>query len=222
MKTMSSKSSQSSELNEVENNIDLIGSSTVCLVNLDDVSVSENTDCSSLSGEKTQQPIADKTQQQETTSINGVLKSSKLRNAECENEKDNKMGSSSSTPTFHTARSDTSGRRSGANLTVTFDFDYEDRSLGSDISDTPRNRILKEVPKFLQTKILGPVKDLVTNKRLASSTPPKVSDKGETDKPPMSSNLSSSNNLRTRVDVVRKKSMAPQPPSRAASTNPRV
>ena len=77
MKTISSKSSQSSELNEVENNIDLIGSSTVCLVNLDDLSVSDNTDCSSLSGEKSQQPIADKTQQQETISINGVLKSSK-------------------------------------------------------------------------------------------------------------------------------------------------
>ena len=161
-KTLSTSSNNLSNENDDSENENL-RSSTACLVSLDVIS---------KKGESSNAPTDETLSQhslhsnsisnnvsKEASGLIGVLKSSKDNN-----ENDADIGGS--TTSSNSPKSGTSGRRSGANLTVTFDFDYEDRSIGNEISDTPRSHIFKDVPNFIQSKLFGSVKGRGITKRL--------------------------------------------------------
>ena len=194
-------------------------SSTACLVSIDAINSNDNhastqpdKGISSLHS-KNASTLPNDTSK-ERMLLSGVLKSPKESSGNLANG--SQIGYQASTTSPISPKCGSSGRRSGANLTVTFDFDYEDRSIGNDISDTPRSHVLKEVPSFLQNKVFGPVIEFVGTKRLGGASQQKTEKKD-------SSNQKKSNyKSRNGVDVIRKKPMAPQPPSLVAKTHPAV
>ena len=205
-KTLSTSSNNLCNENDDSENENL-RSSTACLVSLDAIS-SRDENSQSIDENENLFSNTNDTQSlscpapKERTSLIGVLKSRKDSN---ENEVDGSTTSSSS-PKYGT-----SGRRSGANLTVTFDFDYEDRSIGKEISDTPRSHIFKDVPDFIQKKLFGSVRGL--GKRLGGQRQQLRTEK-EASENQNKSNLSQPDlKVKTGADVIRKKPMAPQPPS---------
>ena len=216
-KTMSTSSNNVSNDNDDSENENL-RSSTACLVSLDTISKNDeaiqgdvrNDALSHISNhsQSLSTPVP-----KERTSLIGVLKSRKDIN---ENETEGSITSSIS------PKSGTSGRRSGANLTVTFDFDYEDRSIGNELSDTPRSHIFKDVPNLIQSKLFGSVKGLGIGKR--KGTPKQQQTENGAPKNQMKGKLvNCGSNTRNGVDVIRKKPMAPQPPPLVNSeTNPAV
>ena len=147
--------------------------------------------------------------------LSGVLKSTKESFTSV--AKGQQIGTQAISTSPISPKCGSSGRRSGANLTVTFDFDYEDRSIGNDISETPRSHVLKEVPNFLQNKLFGPVKEFVGTKRLGGASQQKNDTKDLSNQRKTSPR--NDHKSRNRVDVIRKKSMAPQPPSLVAKTH---
>ena len=110
------------------------------------------------------------------------------------------------------------GKRSVGNLTVTFDFDFEDRSIGNEVEDTPRKHIFKEVPSFLQKNVIGPVVDIVTAKR--KQVGGRKSHLGNEPLPKHSvTHPKYARSMTKGTDVIRKKSLAPQPPVVTKQTN---
>ena len=215
-KTLSTSSNNLSNENEDSENENL-RSSTACLVTLEsrkkkDESSNDPTD-ETLSQHSPHSPSNHVSK--ETSGLIGVLKSSKDIN-----ENDADVGGS--TTSSNSPKSGTSGRRSGANLTVTFDFDYEDRSIGNEISDTPRSHIFKDVPNFVQNKLFGSVKGLGLTKRLRGPKQ-QSTEKEEANKQQKTYLQNSGLKSRNGVDVIRKKPMAPQPPSAVViKANPAV
>ena len=216
-KTLSTSSNNVSNENDDSENENL-RSSTACLVSLGTISKNDE----AIKGDDTNDfspHISNHSQSlsnpvpKERTSLIGVLKSRKDMN---ENETDGSITSSIS------PKCGTSGRRSGANLTVTFDFDYEDRSIGNELSDTPRSHILKDVPSFVQSKLFGSIKGLGIGKR----KPTQKQQQTETGAPKNQKKVDLPNcgsKTRNGADVIRKKPMAPQPPTLVNSeTNPTV
>ena len=200
-----------------------MGDSTACLVSLDCIDSSRTNDTEqpgekslSMTSKFSQLSLTDKPK--EAYPINGVLKSPRIGDMNL--EKEAHMGSNVSTTSSISPKSGTTGRRSGANLTVTFDFDYEDRSIGNDITDTPRSHMLKDVPNFLQNKVFGPVKGLVTQKRFGNVKQTRT-EKFDAKKQ-KKSNVLLEGTSKNGVDVIRKKAMAPQPPSPNANISPGV
>ena len=214
MSTSSNNLSNENDDSENEN----LRSSTACLVSLDvisktdEISQGDETSVNSSSNSNITQSLS-RPVPKERTSLIGVLKSTKDSN---ENDVEGSITSSIS------PKIGTSGRRSGANLTVTFDFDYEDRSIGKEITDTPRSHLFKDVPDFIQNKLFGSVKGLGIGKRLGGNKQQKTEkNASESQKKPNYPN--SGLKVKPGADVIRKKPMAPQPPTFANSiTNPAV
>ena len=212
-KTLSTSSNNVSNENDDSENENL-RSSTACLVALD--TISKNDENIQVGDRNDSTPhISNHSQSlsnpvpKERTSLIGVLKSRKDMN---EDEIEGSITSSIS------PKSGTSGRRSGANLTVTFDFDYEDRSIGNELSDTPRSHILKDVPNFVQSKLFGSIKGLGISKRKGTQKQPQTGIGG-----PKNQTKVNLPKTRNGADVIRKKPIAPQPPPLVNSeTNPAV
>ena len=205
-KTLSTSSNNLCNENDDSENENL-RSSTACLVSLDAISHRDEISQSSnenehLSSNTNHSQSLSCPVPKERTSLIGVLKSRKDFN---ENEVEGSTTSSIS------PKSSTSGRRSGANLTVTFDFDYEDRSIGKEISDTPRSHIFKDVPDFIQKKLFGSVRGL--GKRLGGQKQQPRTEKEVSENQNKSNLPNSELKVKTGADVIRKKPMAPQPPS---------
>ena len=239
----SSSSSNTYDEHDVENTI--MGSSTACLVSFNNINSKKRSDFHqlvdtgtdmilsnneshdsphseeqmlSIHSKYTSKTSNDNTQ--ENMSLNGALISSQEKVSEYGEQKGSITEPNASPPSSLSSKNGTSGRRSAANLTVTFDFDYEDRSIGNDISDTPRSHIFKEVPSFLQNRIFGPVVDMVATKR-RERTKQQSTHKIEPNKPNQYNHPILAK-TRKGVDVIRKKAMAPQPPSLVAKTNAAV
>ena len=107
-------------------------------------------------------------------------------------------------------------------MTVTFDFDHEDRSIGKEITDTPRSHLFKDVPDFIQSKLFGSVKGIGIGKRLGWNKQQRT-EKNAPESQKIPNYPNSCSKVKSGVDVIRKKPMAPQPPTFANSlTNPVV
>ena len=205
-KTLSTSSNNLCNENDDSENENL-RSSTACLVSLDAISHRDEISQSSnenehLSSNTNHSQSLSCPVPKERTSLIGVLKSRKDFN---ENEVEGSTTSSIS------PKSSTSGRRSGANLTVTFDFDYEDRSIGKEISDTPRSHKFKDVPDIIQKKLFGSFRGL--GKRFGGQKQQPRTEKEVSDNQNKSHLPNSELKVKTGADVIRKKPMAPQPPS---------
>ena len=215
----SSSSSNAYDENNAEN--DLMGSSTACLVSLNSTS-SKNGGYSQKivdKNSKAQLHSIDSNHSQKTDN-DGLLQRPPFNETfsslkETTNDYiTSPMPSNEPGPSPFSSLSSkngTSAKRSGANLTVTFDFDFDDRSIGDEISDTPRNHVFKKVPNFLQKKLFNPVFDIMAVKRQGFTKQEKTYEQESNKvKKSKTKNLTKT---RTGVDVIRKKYMAPQPPS---------